>query len=131
MEGERSRAEREAKLNDLRMHLILDFSNCHFCLWTFLASHGGILFVDSKGTEENTLAHFASRCWSSGEDGDNFTGNSGNKNNQRLSKTVQLHLKFDHVEQTMSSSRSLVSFHWFRLAELFWNMDKLAIRIAD
>ena len=62
------------------------------------------------------MAHFASRCWCSGEDRDNFIGNSGNKNNQRLSKMVQLHLKFDHVEQP---DRSLVSFHWFRLAELF------------
>jgi len=35
VEGERSRAEREAKLKDLRMDLIQDLSSRHFCLDLF------------------------------------------------------------------------------------------------
>ena len=77
MEGARFRAEREAKLQDLRIDLIQDLSSRCVCV---------VLQIESKGTEEKTLAQFASRCWSSGEDQDDFRG-TGKVNTSKTSKT--------------------------------------------
>ena len=84
MEGARFRAEREAKLKDLRIDLIQDLSSRRVCV---------VLQIESKGTEENTLAQFASRCWSSSEDQDDFPGTNGTKMS-KTSKTGNM----EHVE---------------------------------